>query len=155
MQSLLDATQPKGRRYYWKSHYLPRVDPKAIDVVIDHAARLPSPFSAIIFFQLQGALGELPANHSPAGNRDAAFVLNIAGSWENAADDAANLRWSRDCFEATQTFSTGGTYINFLTEEEGAKRIEAAYGRPILDQLGALKKKYDPDNMFRHTKNVS
>ena len=24
MQSLLDATQPKGRRYYWKSHYLRR-----------------------------------------------------------------------------------------------------------------------------------
>ena len=31
MQSLLDATQPKGRRYYWKSHYLPRIDARLID----------------------------------------------------------------------------------------------------------------------------
>jgi hypothetical protein len=155
MQSMLDATQPKGRRYYWKSHYLPAVDPKAIDVLIDHATRLPSPHSAILVFQIGGALRELPAGHSPAGNRDAAFVLNIAASWESAADDAQCLRWSRACFEATRVFSTGGTYINFLTEEEGRERIEAAYGRPILEQLAGLKKKYDPDNMFRHTKNVS
>ena len=79
MQSLLDATQPKGRRYYWKSHYLPRLDPQAIDLVVEHAGRIRSPHSAILLFQIQGALGELPADHSPAGNRDAAYVLNIAG----------------------------------------------------------------------------
>ena len=155
MQSLLDATQPKGRRYYWKSHYLAGVDAEAIGVAIEYAARMPSPWSAVIFFQLQGALGEFPADHSPAGNRDAAFVLNIASSWENAADDAPNVRWTRDCFEATRAFSTGGTYINFLTEEEQRDRIEAAYGKPILARLAALKQKYDPDNLFRHTKNVS
>lgn len=155
MQSILDATQPKGRRYYWKSHYLPAVAPKAIDALIDHAGRIRSPHSAILLFHLQGALGELPAEHSPAGNRDAAFVLNIAASWENAADDGANLRWARECFDATQVFSTGGTYVNFLTEEEGAERIEAAYGRPILARLAALKKKVDPDNLFRHTKNIA
>lgn len=155
MQSMLDATQPKGRRYYWKSHYLPGIDPKAVDVLIDHAARICSPHSAIILFHLQGALNELPADHSPAGNRDVAFVLNIAGSWERAADDAANQRWARDCFDATQAFSTGGVYINFLNEDEGRERIQAAYGKPILARLAVLKQKYDPDNLFRHTKNIA
>jgi len=155
MQSLLDATQPKGRRYYWKSHYLPGIAPEAIDVVVEKAARIPSPHSAILLFHIQGALGELPAGHSPAGNRDAAFVLNVTGSWENALDDELNVRWTRDCFQAMSPFSTGGVYINFLTEEEGQSRIEAAYGRAILDKLAALKKKYDPDNLFRHTKSVA
>jgi FAD/FMN-containing dehydrogenase len=82
-------------------------------------------------------------------------VLNIAASWESAADDAPNVRWSRDCFEATQAFSTGGVYIDFLTEEEGRERIEPAYGKPNLGRLAALKKRYDPNNMFRHTKNIS
>ncbi|HRF71936.1 MAG TPA: FAD-binding oxidoreductase [Accumulibacter sp.] len=154
MQSLLDATQPKGRRYYWKSHYLPGVDARAIEVLIEHAARISSPHSAILLFQLDGALGELPAEHSPAGNRDAALVLNIAGSWENAADDAANMRWARACFEATQAFSTGGAYINFLTEEEGAERIAAAYGKTNLKRLAELKKRFDPDRLFHHTKNI-
>jgi hypothetical protein len=155
MQSLLDATQPKGRRYYWKSHYLPGIDGPLADVAVAHAARIVSPHSAILLFQIQGALGELPAGHSPAGNRDAAYVLNIAGSWEKPEDDAANIQWARDCFEATRSFSTGGTYINFLTEEEGRDRVVAAYGRPNLDRLATLKHAYDPGNFFRHTKSVS
>jgi len=154
MQCLLDATQPKGRRYYWKSHYLPAIDPQLIDVAVAHAARIASPHSAILMFQIQGALGDLPAGHSPAGNRDAAYVLNITGSWEKPEDDAANVQWARDCFEATRSFSTGGTYINFLTEDEGRDRVEAAYGRPILDRLAVLKHAYDPENFFRHTKGV-
>lgn len=154
MQSLLDATQPKGRRYYWKSHYLPGIDRRTIDLAVAHARRVRSPHSAILLFQIQGALGELPAGHSPAGNRDAAYVLNIAGSWEAADDDAINVEWARDCFEAMRPCSTGGAYINFLTEDEGRDRIEAAYGRANLDRLAALKRKHDPDNFFRHTKSV-
>ena len=155
MQSLLDATQPKGRRYYWKSHYLAGIDRRTIDVVVEHAAGIRSPHSAILLFQIQGALGELPAGHSPAGNRDAAYVMNIAGSWEKPEDDEVNIRWARDCFAATRSFSTGGTYVNFLTEEEGRDRIEAAYGAANLQRLAALKRRYDPDNLFRHTKSVS
>ncbi|MBL8289691.1 MAG: FAD-binding oxidoreductase [Rubrivivax sp.] len=154
MQSLLDATQPKGRRYYWKSHYLPGLDGKVVDLAIEHAARLKSPHSAILMFQIGGALNELPAAHSPAGNRDAAFVLNIAASWERPEDDEANVRWARECFEATRPCSTGGTYVNFLTAEEGRERIEAAYGAQNLRRLAELKRRFDPDNLFAHTKGV-
>lgn len=155
MQSLLDATQPKGRRYYWKSHYLPRVGPEVADLAVEHAGKLASPLSAVILFQLQGALNELPTGHSPAGNRDAAYVLNIAASWERPADDAANVAWARAAFEATRGCSTGGTYINFLTEEEGADRIQAAYGRDTLARLAALKARFDPEGLFSHTKPVT
>ena len=154
-QSLLDATQPKGRRYYWKLHYLPGIDRQTIDVAVAHAERIRSLHSAILLFQIQGALGELPAEYSPAGNRDAAYVLNIAGSWEKPGDDDINIQWARDWFEATRPFSTGGAYINFLTDDEGQDRIEAAYGRSNLERLATLKRKYDPENFFRHTKNVS
>ena len=107
-------------------------------------------------FQIEGALNELPAGHSPAGNRDAAYVLNIAGSWENARRRRARTsRWARDCFEATRACSTGGTYVNFLTEEEGRDRIAAAYGAADLDRLATLKRQLDPDNLFRHTKSIA
>jgi FAD/FMN-containing dehydrogenase len=155
MQSLLDATQPNGRRYYWKSHYLPRIEPGLIDVAVAHAARIRSPHSAILMFQVGGALGELPQSHSPAGNRDAAYVLNITGSWEKPEDDEANKAWARDCFEAARAFGTGGTYLNFLTEEEGADRVAAAYGKQNLEKLASLKRRYDPDDLFRHTKRVA
>jgi len=154
MQSLLDATQPKGRRYYWKSHYLAGLDQTTIALAAEHARHIASPHSAILLFQIGGALGDLPADHSPAGNRDAHYVLNIAGSWERPGDDARNIQWARDAFEAMAPCSTGGTYVNFLTEEDGADRIAAAYGPTNLARLAALKHRFDPEGLFRHTKRV-
>lgn len=152
MQSLIDATQPKGRRYYWKSDYFAELGEATLRTYADHAARAPSPHSAIIAVHLKGALNELSPDHCPAGNRDAAFVVNVAGSWENAVDDATNIAWAREAWAALHPLSTGGAYLNFLTEEEGAERIEAAYGRATLERLSAAKARLDPDGLFRHNK---
>lgn len=50
-------------------------------------------------------------------------------------------------------FSTGGTYVNFLTEEEGDERTRAAYGENHA-RLAALKRTWDPENLFRVNKNI-
>ncbi|CAN5857282.1 FAD-binding oxidoreductase [soil metagenome] len=152
MQSILDATQPKGRRYYWKSEYLPGLDPALLERVIEQAGKIPSPHGAVILFHIGGALNELPADHSPAGNRTAAFVLNITASWVDPEDDQANVGWAREAWEAMRSFSTGGAYLNFMTEDEGADRTRAAYGNTMYERLAELKKTYDPENLFRHTK---
>jgi FAD/FMN-containing dehydrogenase len=152
-QALLDATQPKGRRYYWKSEYLAGIEPELCQKAIDHAGRIQSPHSAVIFFQLGGALNDLPEEHSPVGNRDARYVLNLAGSWENEADDDANVTWARDAWEDLRPFSTGGNYINFLTEDESQERVEAALGG-ALERLGAVKARWDPNNVFRTNRNI-
>jgi FAD/FMN-containing dehydrogenase len=153
MQSLLDATQPKGRRYYWKSEYLPRIEPALCEKAIEHAARIRSPHSAVILFQIDGALNQLKEEHSPVGNRDARYVLNIAGAWERAEEDTANLKWARDAWNDMKSFSTGGTYINFLTEDEGSERIKAALGKS-LERLAEVKAKWDPQNVFRTNRNI-
>lgn len=153
MQSLLDATQPKGRRYYWKSEYLMNIEPDLCNKVIAHAARIPSPHSAVILFQIEGALNSLNKEHSPAGNRDAHFVLNIAGSWEQAGDDKKNIDWVRGTWDDLKLFSTGGNYINFQTADEDQGRIEAALGKGI-QQLSKVKAKWDPKNMFQMNRNI-
>jgi FAD/FMN-containing dehydrogenase len=152
-QSLLDAANPKGRRYYWKSEYLPKLDPELLATAIEHAERICSPHSAVILFPLGGALDRLPGDHSAVGNRDARWVINLAASWEKPSDDAANIQWARTAWHDLKRFSTGGTYVNFLTEEEGGERVRAAYG-PNLDRLSDLKAKWDPQNLFRLNKNV-
>jgi FAD/FMN-containing dehydrogenase len=153
-QSILDATQPKGRRYYWKSEYMPKLEPDILTKVIEHAEGILSPHSAIILFPIDGALNHLPEDHSPAGNRDAAWVLNITASWENTRDDAANIEWARAAWRDMRRFSTGGTYVNFLTEEEGEERIHAAYGKNYK-RLVEVKTKWDPGNLFRMNKNIA
>jgi FAD/FMN-containing dehydrogenase len=153
MQTLLDATQPKGRRYYWKSEYLPRIEPALCEKAIEHAARIRSPHSAVILFQIDGALNRLSEDHSPVGNRDARYVLNLAGSWEQADEDRVNIEWAREAWKDMKQFSTGGTYINFLTEDEGSERTEAALGK-LLRRLAEIKTRWDPNNMFRTNRNI-
>ncbi len=153
LQSLLDATQPKGRRYYWKSEYLPGIGSDLLAKAQEHAGRITSPHSAVIVFLLGGAIASRPADHSAVGNRDAAAVLNIAASWEKPEDDEAQIEWARSSWRDMKRFSTGGTYVNFLTEEETGERITAAYG-PNLQRLAEIKARWDPDNVFRMNKNI-
>jgi FAD/FMN-containing dehydrogenase len=153
-QSLLDATQPKGRRYYWKSEYLSDVDADLLAGFMQHASLIRSPHSAIILFPIGGKLNKVSLGHSSAGNRDARVLLNIASSWEKSADDEENIEWARAAWRDLRRFSTGGTYINFLTEEEGSDRIHAAYGANY-DRLAELKGKWDPSNLFNQNKNIA
>ena len=153
-QSLLDATQPKGRRYYWKSEFLPNLEPDLLAKTISHAEAIASPHSAILLFPLDGALNRFPENHSAVGNRDTAWVLNIAASWEKAENDKTNIDWARAAWRDMRSFSTGGTYMNFLTEEESDDRIHAAY-RKNYERLVEIKTKWDPANLFQMNKNIA
>ena len=153
-QSILDATQPKGRRNYWKSEYLPGVEPQTLAKAVEHAARMASPYSVIVLFPIDGALDRLPDDHSAMGNREAAIVLNIAASWDKADDDKANMEWVRAAWRDMRGFSTGGVYVNFLAEDEGVDRIRAAYGKNF-DRLVEVKTKWDPANLFRVNKNIT
>jgi len=53
-----------------------------------------------------------------------------------------------------KSFSTGGTYLNFLNEDDGADRTRAALGAN-LDRLGEIKAKWDPENVFRTNRNIA
>jgi FAD/FMN-containing dehydrogenase len=153
LQSMLDATQPKGRRYYWKSDHLPAITPDLCRAVISHAATLPSPHSALILFQMEGALNTLAPTHSPVGNRDARYLFNVNAGWERAEDDETNIAWARNAYGDLKRFATGGTYLNFLNADEGPDRTTHALGSS-MQRLGKVKKEWDPANVFRVNRNI-
>src|SRR5690606_38551425 len=117
-QALLDATQPKGRRYYWKAEHVRGASESLGDRMIEHARTFRAPHSALLLFPLGGTLDRLPVDHTAAANRDAGFVLNIASSWERPEQDAEQTEWTRAVWNDLRAFSTGGTYVNFLTQDE-------------------------------------
>jgi FAD/FMN-containing dehydrogenase len=152
LQASADGLFPRGRRYHWKSHFLPRLADAAIDALLDLFTRVPSPMSVVGLQQAGGAIARVPADATAYANRDAAFDCIPIAIWEDAAQDAANIAWSRAVWEAMRPFATGGVYVNNLGEE-GEERIRAAYG-PNYARLAALKAKYDPTNLFRLNQNI-
>ena len=100
------------------------------------------------------SINQLSNDHSAVGNRDARYVVNLASSWEDSGDDDANIGWARAAWADMKQFSTGGSYVNFLTEDEGPERIEAALSSSY-QRLAEIKKKWDPQNVFRTNRNIS
>ena len=80
-------------------------------------------------------------------------MLNIAGSWVDAAEDDVHVEWAREAWNDMKAFSTGGTYLNFLTADEGPERIQAALGSG-LQRLAEVKATWDPENRFRTNRNI-
>jgi hypothetical protein len=154
-QSMLDATQPKGLHYYWKSEFVRALTPESCDVFRTYGMQTPTPQSQIVFFHVGGAIAERPADDGAVGNRDAEFAYAAAGCWlpEDTRGDA-HRSWVRAAWHAMQPHSTGGVYVNFLTAEEGEDRVRAAY-RDNFERLAAVKAAYDPENLFRSNKNVA
>jgi FAD/FMN-containing dehydrogenase len=128
--------------------------PALLAKTITHAERILSPHSAVILFQIEGALNKLPNDHSAVGNRDANFVVNLTASWEKKEDDEVNIEWTRAAWRDMREFSTGGTYLNFLTEEEGDDRVRSALG-DNYQRLRQIKAKWDPQNLFHVNKNIT
>ena len=151
-QAVLDPLLAPGMRNYWKSHDFLDLGDGLIDVLIEYARSIPDPQTEIAFAQLGGAVSRVPADATAYTHRDAQFVLNVHGRWADPAKDAVCSGWARQFFGAATPFATGGVYVNFLTQEE-QERVPAAYGSNYA-RLAALKKKYDPDNVFRVNQNI-
>lgn len=152
-QGIFDASVPHGRRYYWKSDYLPPLSSGAIDALVAHAWAAPSLLAYTLIFQLGGAVGRVGEDETAFGNRGAAHAVNINSEWEDPGDDDRQIRWAHDFWDAVHPFSTGGVYMNFLGVE-GEDRVRAAYGAAKYGRLVELKRKYDPTNFFRLNQNI-
>ncbi len=156
VQRMMDEGFPAGRQNYWKSNFLKGLNSEAIDIIVDHVAKAPSPFSAVAIEQFGGAVNRVGMDDTAFNHRNARYNLLIVGIWTDLAAKAENVKWVRDLWDAMEPYSSGGVYVNYLGQEadEGAERIKAAYGPEKYERLVALKNKFDPTNLFRMNQNI-
>jgi hypothetical protein len=154
VQSYLDATEPKGNHYYWKTEYLAELSDDFLSTWRDLAAECPSPDTQMGLLHLGGALNEHDEDDGAVGNRDARFACGALGMWEPDEPGAdAFADWVRGAWERFRAFSTGGNYVNLQTADEGDERIRATYGANYA-RLVEVKARYDPDNLLRSNRNI-
>ena len=151
-QKAFDPLLGAGARNYWKSHNFTALADGALDAIVEYAGKLPSPQCEIFIGQIAGAPNRIASDAMAYGHRDAKFVLNVHGRWDNAADDSKCIAWARDFFKASAPFASAGAYVNFMTAEE-SDRIAAAYGANY-DRLVKTKRRYDPENIFHLNQNI-
>jgi hypothetical protein len=115
-QQAFDPLLGRGARNYRKSHNFTELQDEALDQMIKFAKRLPSPQCETFIGLIVRAANRVPADAMAYAHRDAKFVLNVHGRWEDGAHDEVCTAWARAFFSATAPYASSGAYVNFMTE---------------------------------------
>jgi FAD/FMN-containing dehydrogenase len=153
LNSAFDALVPPGLQHYWKAAFLDELTPEAIDASMQHGPLVPTVNSTVHFYPINGACHDVAPDATAFGHRDANFALVIAGMWPDPTQNAANTAWVKNYHAAIEPFSQGGGYVNFLSQDD-QPQAPTNYGANY-DRLRAVKRAYDPENVFHVNQNIA
>jgi FAD/FMN-containing dehydrogenase len=151
-QTMFD--DPPNLRNYWSAEYLTGAPDEFTDVFCALGESMPVPTGTQhVLFPQGGAIASGPAEY-PLPFRNAPWAVHPFGMWEDPADDERCIAWVRDVRARVQPWSTGAAYLNFIGDE-GTDRVTAGLGAENTRRLAAVKREYDPDNVFRFNHNIA
>jgi FAD/FMN-containing dehydrogenase len=153
VQLMNDDAMRWGHRFYMKSAFANTLPDELVDAVAGRLPRVPGgadgSFSA---WAWGGAIAEVPEDGTAFTGRGAAFWTAAEILWDDAALDEQCREWSRAVIDDVAPFATEGRYVNDVAETGDVAR--SIYGESKYDRLVALKRAWDPDNVFRLNQNV-
>jgi FAD/FMN-containing dehydrogenase len=153
-QAMLDDFAPKGWQNYHRGVHMSALPDEAIAAFIAKGEQRLSPMTQAIMFRHGGAVTRFGPEWSAAGHRDATYMAHPIACWQDSAEDATHIAWTKDFVDALTPFATGGVYLNF-EQDEGAEHVRRGYDADTWTRLVALKDKWDPTNVFRVNQNIA
>ena len=157
VQQLFDTLMPAGDfRCYWKARYLSDLPDAMIDLAMTNAASAPSDNTISSLWNFGGATAAVPPDATAFGDRSMGWMYSLDSVWSDAEDDDANMAWSREGWSSAEPFGHHGrVYLNFPGHgEDGDALTRASFG-DNFQRLVDIKKKYDPQNVFRFNQNIA
>ena len=156
LQRLFDAVIPFGQhRSYWKSQFLSDLPDEAIDLIVERNATPPSANTLSSIWNFGGATADVGPTDTAFGDRSMPYMVSIDSIWNTPDEDEANIAWTRDFWDQLTPFSSHGRlYLNFAGLGEGNEDLVRKSFGANFDRLTAIKRTYDPNNMFRFNQNI-
>ena len=156
LQTLDDAKHRQPLRRYWKGHYLRELPDGAIDALLARGQASGDGDLQLLpyggFQSYGGAIAEVGDDETAFSHRDALVEFVAVAAWSDPAEDEARMSAARRWAAAMEPFASG-VYVNDLADE-GEAGVRRAYGPDKLARLAALKRHYDPDNLFHLNHNI-
>ncbi len=135
-----------------RSMFARTVPDAALEAMIEHTAQAASFMHMLQVRVLGGAMARVPVGATAFAHRDKPFMVSVLNEWHDPAETAAQTDWTETAWQALRGYGSG-VYVNFL-EDEGEGRIHEAYPPETYARLAAVKRQYDPTNLFRLNQNI-
>jgi len=152
VQSAFDALYTPGLQWYWRADNFTELSDEAIARHIEHGSEIPTMFSTMHLYPVNGVPQRVGRNDTAYSFREALFAEVIVGVDPDPANVDKITTWCKGYWEALHPYSAGGAYVNFMMEE-GQERVQATY-RENYERLARIKNEYDPTNFFRVNQNI-
>jgi hypothetical protein len=152
LQSVFDALYPAGLQWYWKAHFINELSDKAIEQHAKFGSEIPTPYSMMHIYPIDGAASKVGNTDTPWAYRNAKWSQVIVGVDPDPANKDKIISWTRNYWDAMVPYSAKGFYVNFSMDDSEDK-VKASYGENY-QRLASIKKKYDPNNLFRVNQNI-
>jgi FAD/FMN-containing dehydrogenase len=153
LQRSTDATDPRAEGNYARSGFTTGITAATIEAILAGVRANPQWSSSVYFQHLGGAIGRVDPAATAFAYRYARQNMMVFADWKAGEDSAAPIRWARDFWKTLEPF-TRGFYINEIDDDEGASRLNANY-LGNYPRLAAIKRQYDPTNLFRLNANIT
>jgi hypothetical protein len=153
VQTANDLAMGWGQRSYIKGGYADDFRPEALDALVEHVADAPEGSSFAMTAQ-GGAIARVPDDATAFTGRDAQFEMSADADWDDPALDDTNRDWVRAALTIVEPDAVMGRYVNEIAEA-GPAESRAIYGDAKIERLAALKREWDPDNVFRLNHNIA
>ncbi len=132
--------------------FVDSIDRAKAGTIIEYLRASDAPMRVAQLRVLGGAMARVPVEATAYAHRGQRIMANIAAFYAGPEDRSARAMWVED-FAAALRQGKSGAYVNFLGDE-GEARVREAYPGATWDRLVAVKRRYDPTNLFRLNQNI-
>jgi FAD/FMN-containing dehydrogenase len=130
------------------------LEPGAAEEILEQLPQSTAMMKAVQLRVLGGALGRVPNDATAFAHRDRGLFVNVAAMYADAAESDTHFAWVKGLAgDLGKEEGSSGGYVGFMGEEDEAT-IRAAYPGATWDRLRDVKRRYDPDNLFRLNHNI-
>ncbi|HLF26837.1 MAG TPA: FAD-binding oxidoreductase [Anaerolineae bacterium] len=148
--------QPEDASYHptavARTLFVDAIDRGVAETIVAHLEASDASMRVAQLRVLGGAAARVPADATAFAHRASRIMVNVAAFYTGPEDRVVREAWVSG-FAAALHQGDGGVYVNFLGDE-GEARVRAAYPGPTWDRLAAIKRRYDPTNLFRLNQNI-
>jgi len=123
-----------------------------LESIVEYGARMPVPTGLVQLRGLGGAMARVPVDATAFAHRDKAYMVTLVGACGELAEFERQRAWTHELWSVLQPHMSGA-YVNSL-EDEGQSRILEAYAPATYERLAAIKRQYDPTNLFHLNQNI-